>query len=200
KTGFELLPSLGSNSYSYFSLNFDLRNYHHFGKGYGLALRLTAGASGGKNPKLYYLGGAESWLNWELGSSEIYTIRSMYFSEIITPLRGYALFELVGTKYYLANIELRYPFINELRLGFPLPITIRGLRGGIFADIGGAFDKPTLFRGVKNGGLNHIKLGVGCGIRTGISFLLFSWDIGWATDLVHISPHPTHYLTLSTEF
>lgn len=197
---FEIQPSLDASPYSYFATKLDLRRYFHFGKGYGFALRLSCGASFGEHPKLFQLGGAENWLNWELARSDIYSIRSMYFSELITPLRGTRLFELIGSKFGLLNVELRYPFVNELSIGFPIPLKVRGLRGAVFADLGTAFDNPETFRGVKKGRLNDFKLGIGFGLRTGVAFLLFTWDVGWQTDLVNIAPHPVHYLTLSAEF
>ncbi|MEO0079905.1 MAG: BamA/TamA family outer membrane protein, partial [candidate division WOR-3 bacterium] len=70
--------------------------------------------------------------------------------------------------------ELRYPFIDRLKLAFPLPLDITGVRGVAFADAGLIFRKG--MRLWQNGQLQDLKVGVGAGIRIQISFLFLKLD------------------------
>ncbi len=178
----------------------DWRWYKHLGQGYSVALRLAAGSSFGEDPINFHLGGNEGWMNWELKEDGFWSVKSMYMSELVFPLRGYPINEVSGNKFSLLNIEFRYPFVEQLSLGFPLPISIHGLRGALFTDFGTAFSKFETFRGVKEGRLEDWRLGYGVGLRLGVSFLLFNLDVAWSTDLVDTSPHPVYYWTIGTEF
>ncbi len=139
----------------------DNRYYFGLSKKSTLAFRGIGGKSIGQDKYVFYLGGPET-------------------------LRGYSYEEFTGTSVFLFNTELRVPFIEYLKLGFPLPITIQGLRGVIFFDAGATwFDKrPRFFKTFYT--LDSLKADIGAGIRLnlGIGYLKLDW--AWKTDISHI--------------
>ena len=86
------------------NLVFDLRRYFKLGRRSTFATRLLLGGSFARDKSLFYLGGIDT-------------------------LRGYSYEELIGTRMGLLNFELRIPFIDELRFGWPFSWAIGGIRG-----------------------------------------------------------------------
>lgn len=196
----EIVPSIGKNPSQHWALESDIRLYNHFGKGYSIALRMTGGYSAGKEPKRYYLGGSEYWLNYNLARNDIFSIPAMYFSKMIMPLRGYNYFEFPGNAFGLVNFEFRYPFVEYLSLGFP-PVTIRGIEGALFMDMGSATSPPfSCFKPFSNGRLNDLKMGIGVGMRSWIWIFILNYDIALPTDLSKFNAKPVHYISLGAEF
>ncbi|MCD6594573.1 PD40 domain-containing protein [bacterium] len=196
----EAIPKIGRNPQSYWASEIDLRQYYHFGKGYSFAFRLAGGYSDGEHPKKYYLGGMNQWFNYTVSKNDVYSITDIYISKMVFPLHGYDYFQFVGNSYALCNFEFRYPFVRYLDLGFP-PITIRGINGALFTDIGSVASKPySNFQGMKEGKLKDLKMGLGFGMRSWIWMFAFHYDIAWTTDLKHISPKPKYYFSLGLEF
>ena len=196
----EIVPKMGRNSKSYSAIEGDFRKYYHLGGGYSFALRLAGGYSTGRHPKTYYLGGTYQWLNYHIATNNIYSISDIYLSKMVFPMRGYDYFELSGNSYALFNFEFRYPFVENLSLGFP-PITIQGINGALFTDIGAVASKPyENFRGINDGKLQDIKMSVGFGMRSWIWLFSLHYDIAWATDLQNFSPKPKYYLSLGLEY
>jgi len=118
-------------------------------------------------------------------------------------LRGFDYVEYNGTRYALGSLELRYPFVDQLSLAAPIPLTVTGGRGVIFTDIGGATDDVGAFRAVRTDGgfrLNDLKMGFGFGLRFNLGLFVFLWDCAWRTDLNGVSEKPEHYVTLGAEF
>ena len=111
-------------------------------------------------------------------------------------VRGYNDAEL-GRRKALASIELRYPFIENLKLGFPLPLNLVNIRGSAFMDIGAVWDDEVIF--AKNGYLNDLKMGFGFGPRINLGYFILKFDIAWETDLQGIS-EPSYYFILSPDF
>jgi Tol biopolymer transport system component len=139
----------------------DYRKYLRFTSRTQLALRLFGATSQGAQPMTFYLGGA-------------YT------------LRGYEDFEFDGNNVVLANLELRYPFIERLVMRAPLPITLGGVRGVFFFDIGGAWtgDIDALRVAHMVDGqeeLDDLNASYGFGIRMWLAYFLMKLDFAWAT-------------------
>ncbi len=196
----QVIPKIGRNPQSFWAGEFDLRKYYHLGGGYSFAFRLAGGYSDGEHPKKYYLGGMSQWLNYSVARRDVYSISDIYLSQMAVPLRGYDYFQFVGNAYGLFNFEFRYPFVKYLDLGFP-PITIRGINGAIFTDVGAVASPPyDNFRGMKERHRNDIKMGLGIGIRSWIWQFAFHYDLAWTTNLEHISPKPRVYFALGLEF
>jgi outer membrane protein assembly factor BamA len=81
----------------------------------------------------------------------------------------------------LGSVELRYPFIERLKLGFPLPLELGGIRGVAFADAGFVTrDSLRIWDGTSNR-LDDLKVGVGLGLRVQISYFALKFD--WAKPL-----------------
>ncbi len=196
----EFVPKMGRNAKSYSAIEADARQYYHLGGGYSFALRLAGGHSVGQCPKTYYLGGTYQWLNYRTARNDIYSISDIYLSKMVFPMRGYDYFELSGNSFALFNFEFRYPFVQNLVLGFP-PITIQGINGALFTDIGAVSSQPyEKFRGMEDGRLKNVKMSIGFGMRSWIWMFSLHYDIAWATDLQNISPKPKYYLSLGLEY
>lgn len=126
-------------------LSADARHYFYLGHAFSIATRAAGGVSQalaqGQNPYVFFAGGDDffdlnysqpDWLNTKG------TLRESYSSEITTPLRGFPYYHFRGDRYALVNAELRFPLIEEIRLGF-LPMSLGGIMGNVFYDAGGAW-------------------------------------------------------------
>jgi len=199
-------PKYTANSPEFFTIKTDLRKYIKLNRQYSLAFRLTAGASRGRNPQRFFLGGADNWLNRSFNrtvlSDSVYSIYDVYFSEFITPLRGSRYFEKYGNNFTLLNWEFRFPLIPYMQLGLP-PMQFGNIEGVLFTDVGTAWNsgEEKNFRGIQNGKLNDIKAGYGIGARTYLNFLgiLLKYDVAWDYNLSH-SSKPKHYISIGVDF
>jgi hemolysin activation/secretion protein len=85
-------------------------------------------------------------------------------------LRGYPRWSLRGKKLWLITNELRFPFLDQISLKFPIVgITFFDIRGALFVDAGNAWDE------------NYSRTfgSIGCGMRLSIAgFLVLRYDIG----------------------
>lgn len=201
--GFGWSPDISSKSISYRSLWLDYRKYWHFRKGYNFVFRFTAGRSDGKDPEQFFMGGMSNWIGPRLATEQIYGVSDLYFATIVTPLRGYKYYEVIGTRFALVNLELRYPFIDQLAMRFPLPIILSRVNGNIFFDLGSAwYDTEKWKGGTTEGGsrLKDLKAGFGFGARANLGILVLRFDLAWGTDLYSVSAKPISYFSLGAEF
>ncbi len=132
---------------------YDLRNYQALGKRFVFATRL-AGAINWGEVTGYYLGGEH--------------IRGYKWSEFS---------DQTGPALSLLNLELRYPFIDRLKLAFPLPIEIKGIRGVLFLDGGLVFRDSMQLWDSKE--LKDLKLGAGAGLRIPFTFFNIKLDFAY---------------------
>jgi len=200
---YEYAPYITTRSLTYGAARMDFRKYFHFKKRYNFVFRLTGGISHGDDKKEYFLGGQSNWIGPSLGSGDIYGINELYFANIVTPLRGYRYFEVSGSKFFLTNIELRYPFVEHFIMKFPLPLTLHYINGALFYDMGAAWDDNDTFKGgTSEGGtrLKDIKAGFGFGARVNLGIFVLRYDVGWATDFDWVAAKPRHYFSLGAEF
>jgi outer membrane protein assembly factor BamA len=131
------------------------------------ASRLFGITSYGADADQYYLGG----------------IRFLEYAPGQIVVRGYEPAEFYadyGPAAATFNFELRYPFIDRLKLAFPLPIEFGGIRGVAFFDGGMVAPWRTgrsfhLWDGAK-GEFDDLKLGVGIGARVTLSYFLLKFD------------------------
>ncbi len=132
------------------AIQYDFRNYQRLGRRFVFASLLLSGFSFGQGQQ-YYIGGEYvRGYNW----GEFYQ----------KPGWGIGLFKL----------ELRYPFIDRLKIAFPLPIDIRGVRGVAFFDGGLVIrDSMRLWNGRE---FDDLKLGAGLGLRIPIYFFYLKFD------------------------
>lgn len=193
---------LQSDAMDYWAVQFDFRKYYHFAQSFGVALRTAGGVSGGADKKLYYLGGTSNWIGSASPGLDVYGVDNLYFSKIVTPLRGYNYYEIQGTKFGVANFEFRFPFVDYFIFRFPLPIVLTQMRGAIFLDVGAAWNENVLFKGATSQGdtrLTGIKSGFGYGTRVNLGFVVMKFDQAWKTDLNSVSK-PKYYFSLGAEF
>ena len=190
---------------TFHSLEFDYRKYWHIRGAFSAAFRLAGGVSEGKTPKRYFLGGTTNWIGSRTLDSAVYDVENLYFSEIVTPLRGIPYYGLSGNRFGLMNFEFRFPLVRILALGFPLPLVLGNVMGVAFTDVGASwFDNN--FKGVvtdPNGSqhFNDIHTGFGCGMRLNVlGFALLRYDIAWTTDFAKVSDRPTHYFSIGADF
>ncbi len=170
---YNIRKSFAGENMDFLTNYLDLRSYNLFSRRYAWANRLIAGISTGGNPQRFNLGG--------------------YYG-----VRAYD-GDLSGEKKVMLNSELRFPFFDNLAMAFPLPITLSGLRGAFFTDLGGVWDENSKFRGMQNGRLKDLKLGYGFGPRLNLGYFVLKFDVTWLTDLSRISK-PSYYLSLTEDF
>ncbi|RKX71040.1 hypothetical protein DRP53_02880 [candidate division WOR-3 bacterium] len=101
-------------------------------------------------------------------------------------LRGYGFYQFTSDQFIINNLELRVPFLDHLKLAFPLPLEFRNIGGVLFLD--NAFiwqDKKIKTHHFEDGWpvLDDVKLDFGFGFRARILFLIIGLDFGWPTDL-----------------
>ena len=165
--------SIAKENNNYFTLYSDLRSYTLFSRRYSLAARFFAGFSNNEKPQSFRLDG----YNGVRGLTE----------------------EQRGHKKVLTSLELRFPFIDQLQMSFPLPITLYQLRGSIFTDLGAVWNDHKDFKGASDGRLQDLVLGFGMGPRVNLGFFVLKFDVAWTTDLDKTTK-PTYYLSINEDF
>lgn len=207
RTNFSVVysPKLGSNGLGFTTLRGDLRHYIKMGREYNVSIRLAAGASLGQDPPKFLLGGVPNWLNYRFASNiEFDLVRDFYFSEFVSPLRGADYYEKIGTKFFVTNIEFKFPLVQYFITRFPLPLGFFNIRGAGFLDVGAAWDDNRHFNAFKrdrfgNRVLDDIIAGFGWGLRTPFLIGLLRIDQAWRTDLDVVST-PRYYLSFGVDF
>ncbi len=192
-----------SDNISYYALDFDYRKYWHIKGLFSTAFRLSGGFSWGDSPKRYFLGGTSNFLGQTVVDARVYDEENLYFADVVTPLRGFNYYELSGTRYGLMNFEFRYPFVDYLKVNFPLPMAIRYVTGAIFYDLGAAWQNDEAFRGFSTadgGHLEDIKSSFGFGIRANLGIFVLRYDLAWRTNLQTVAAHPKYYFSLGADF
>ena len=192
-----------SNDIEFTSAEFDYRRYWHFKRTFSMALRFAGGASFGKTPKLYFLGGTTNLVGNRTVDAEVYEVENLYFSDVVTPLRSIDYYELSGTRYGLVNWEFRFPMIEYFAMRFPLPLVISRVVGVLFTDIGAAWYDNDFKGGTSAGGHNRLqdlKVGFGFGMRANLGFIVLRYDAAWGTDFYTVSEKSSHYFSLGADF
>ena len=147
---------------SYSEVITDWRKYWLFWKRVTIALRGIGGMRWGNDPQLFYIGGP-------------YTFRGAWYGD------------LRGTNILLGNAELRFPLIDYLVMGWPLPILLRGIGGVLFFDIAGAWldneaFQPFTSKKAKLLRLKDAQAAYGFGIRMNIGYFVLRFDMAKTLD------------------
>jgi Tol biopolymer transport system component len=160
------------------------KEYIKLGKRTNLAIRVIGAGSFGIDKENYYLGSSFNQSQGGLSYNE-------------SMMRGYDFDEIFGTRVGLLNLEIRIPFIDELRFGWPVPWGFSGIRGVLFTDFAGVFPRPPNAKDIygkpilykkqfepyvsdKDGfRLADLRASVGLGFRLGP----FSFDFAKKTDM-----------------
>lgn len=140
----------------------DRRSYWNLRQRYAFAMRLVGATSQGKDPQVFRIGGP-------------YTIR------------GFDYGEFAGHNVGLLNLEFRFPLIEVLQLGWPLPLGLQGVRGAVFFDAGAAWrenDKFRAFRSHATGWrLEDINASFGLSSAINIGFAILRFELAQPTNL-----------------
>lgn len=195
-------PKYVKDSRDFTSFVLDWRRYFMINSDYQFAVRFTTGASVGADPQTFFVGGIDNWINRKFkGGIRIERIDDIYFANFITPLRGARFYEREGDRFFLTNLEFRFPMIKYLSFGFP-PLTFANIRGTMFTDIGTAWkekeqSKLRFFRNDPRKGLITQDLVIGYGLGTRIYFfgLLLRLDVAWKYT-INNSSKPIYYISL----
>jgi len=187
----------------------DLRRYQRLNNDVQLALRASAGGSGGPTPQRFFLGGARNWINTRYFRSEDdprrnklrSSIEELYYAEFVLPLRGAPLYQREGDRYALGNAELRVPILRYLVTGWPFTIVFRDLRGVLFTDVGTAWDHGGTWDAVDDDGhLRDLLQSYGWGFRVNLGVVLLKMDWAWVTTWNGNPDGPQFVLTMGTDF
>jgi len=203
RLGLALSPPWLQKSLSFTTLSIDYRSYLRLGEELTLVLRGAGGVSEGREPQRFYLGGNGFWWGPRHSRAELYDISSLYFASFQSPLRGYDFYEFSGTRYALANVEMRFPLIDVMALGWPVRVAIPNIRGALFCDLGLAWDNSDVHPFAWQGYLpsfRDIRSGVGLGARMNLGFFILRFDVAWKNTLNAISGKPRWYIALGPEF
>ncbi len=171
--GFYLINKSSAKRNDYLTQYADIRFYNLFAKRFSFASRCVIGFSEGKNPQYFGLDG-------------YYGVRGVED-------------ETSGTRKLFASLELRYPFIDYLKFGFPLPLNFSNIRGSTFIDAGTVWDNNSNLKLYSNGKFEDLKVGFGFGPRMNVGYFILKFDIAWKTDLKVFS-HPNFYFSLTEDF
>jgi Tol biopolymer transport system component len=196
-----------NNGLEFWTLRGDYRKYFRIKRDYSFVVRMAGGVSDGRNPQRFLLGGMMGWINYQYNDNayDYAGVDNFYFSSFVTPLRGYPYYEMIGSRFFLTNLEFRFPLIHYLILGWPIPLGFQNIRGSMFLDIGSAWDNDRSWKPFTGGEsaiprLNDLGAGYGFGVRMNLGFFLLKYDIAWKTDFNKTEGKPMHYFTMGAEF
>jgi len=180
-------PKFNKNSIGFMTVKSDVRQYITFFDYLTLAIRGSFGASFGPEPQKFYIGGAENWLNSRFkdnrlpfDSPEDY----IFLQNFIMPMRGWSIAELTGNKFFISNVELRFPLFTALVAG-PVPILLQGVMGAFFFDVGGAWNNKFVISKVDvfgNRVPENLLMSAGVGARTYLFGMPIKMDVAWRNE------------------
>lgn len=198
-------PGIGKKRLSFYTLAGDYRTYFRFWTDYSFVVRFSGAYSGGANAQRFFLGGIENWINRTFATSEIpiESTSDYAFLTAVLPMRGYQYSERIGTKYLLANYELRFPLIRYLVPG-PLPILFSNILGVAYIDAGTTWNntgKLQLIGKNENGKTvsKDLLMGTGVGARVYFLYFLLRFDVAWAYNLDKFNK-PIFYFSIGADF
>ncbi|MFD2248497.1 hypothetical protein [Pontibacter ruber] len=228
KAGILSLRSFGSTAGNFEKFYVDLRRYQKLHRQIVLAARIGYGAFFGNSPKRFRIGGMDNWLfsdedeDTERNMVDVRSPADFFYIEYATPLRGFNYNVRSGTKYLLANAELRVPIVQYIYNG-PIPSGFfRNLQLTAFADAGSAYSGSNPFTGNNSintrviGGRtdqtqqdpfeitvinyrNPFLVGYGFGARSTLFGVYGKLDIAWSEE-DYSSNGPKFYVTLGYDF
>lgn len=187
------------------TIYFDYRDYNKFLREYVFAFRLSGGLSTGKDKQSFFIGGTDGWINqrFEGGQIPIVNVEDYAFLTPVLPMRGFNYNVQSGSKYGVANIELRFPLVRYFILG-ALPIGFQNILGTAFLDLGSAWNNTSkwqAFSADRFGSTRTKDLLIGTGF--GARFIFFGFplriDVAWRFDGSGFSI-PVWYFALGPEF
>jgi outer membrane protein assembly factor BamA len=156
----------------------DWRRYTNIRHRYAIAQRFIAGASVGRDPRLFRFGGP-------------FTFRGVDYGD------------LVGTRLLLANLEFRFPLIEQLGLGWPLPLFLGGINGVMFVEGATTWEKgmsPKFFDATNGVRTQDLHLAFGAGARVNLGYFILRYDFGREHRLKGGLGAPRHFVSFGADF
>ena len=157
---------------------FDFRRYSHFARRMTFAQRLLGGASFGEDPQFFRLGGAFTYRGADYG-------------------------DLIGTRTGVLNLEMRFPLIEQLRVGFPLALALGGINGVVFLDAATAWNAgqdPKFFSTEGGFHTQAFRAAFGFGARVNLGYFILRYDYGREHRFERGLDEPRHFFTFGPEF
>ena len=152
----------------------DWRRYSNISHRFSFAQRIIGGISTGRDPQIFRFGGPFSFRGVDYG-------------------------DLLGTKIFIGNLEFRFPLIDQLGLGWPLPLNLGGINGVLFAEGASAWEanQPRFFRGNST---QDFHLAFGAGARVNLGYFILRYDYGREHRLEGGIGPPHHFLSFGADF
>lgn len=169
-------PPINKGVLSFASVMGDARYYIPLGQSgiYTIALRGSGALSLGRDRQNFFLGGMESWINYEWKNEiPIDRLEDIFFTLPALPMRGHVYSSTIGDRFMLLNAEFRFPLIAALLPG-PIPLfPLYNITGAAFVDVGQAWQGTTA---------QETLVGAGVGLRSIIFGIPLRFDFGWEYD------------------
>jgi Tol biopolymer transport system component len=143
-------PDLDNGGTLFTAADLELRQYFQVTQRSNVALRLFAGASEGNLPSIYFFGGLD-------------TVRGVDFRSI------------EGDHAFFVNMEYRFPLIDLVATPF---FALQGVRGVVFADVGGAWYKDLQDFDFFNSDEDRFEDGVAV-YGWGLTARFLGFDLNW---------------------
>lgn len=195
-------PVIGGKGVGFGTLGTDVRYYHPIVKDLTFALRAAGKASFGPNPQNFFLGGQDYWINsrFKDGLLPFSEPEDFAFMEFQMPLRGWAVAEVSGSKFFIANAELRYPFLTALFAG-GTPFFVQGIEAVVFYDMGAAFNDKLVYSQIVDGKEvpKDFLMSAGVGLRAYLFGLPVKFDVAWRNEINKWSS-PNYLFSLGYDF
>jgi Tol biopolymer transport system component len=187
------------------TFTFDYRSYNKVARELIFVYRVAGGASYGRDRQQFFIGGTEGWINRRFdqgGQVPIVNVEDYAFLTPVLPVRGFDYNTLNGTRFGVANIELRFPLVRYLILG-ALPIGFQNMLGAAFIDVGSAWSNTKTWQAFQStpDGVQRKDLLIGTGF--GARFFFFGFplriDVAWSYNGSGFST-PSWYFSIGPEF
>ncbi|GAB1370072.1 basic secretory protein-like protein [Candidatus Kapaibacterium sp.] len=196
-------PKFSDNGVGFATIRADYRTYIPLGWFFGFALRGSGGGSFGADPQNFFMGGTDNWINRRFSGGRLPFDQpeDFAFMAFEMPLRGWAVSEVFGNKYFIANAEFRFPLITALLAG-PLPILIQGINGAIFFDVGSAWNDEIITSQQSIDGERipgNLLMSTGLGIRSYFFGIPWKIDIAWRDEIERWS-EPYYLFSIGLDF
>jgi Tol biopolymer transport system component len=156
----------------------DWRRYTNVRHRFALAQRFIAGASVGRDPQIFRFGGP-------------FTFRGVDYGD------------LRGTRLLIGNLEFRFPLIEQLGLGWPLPLTLGGINGVVFLEGATAWEEghdPKFFTSAGGVRTENLHLAFGAGARVNLGYFILRYDFGREHRLEGGLGAPQHFVSFGADF
>ncbi|MEO0072236.1 MAG: BamA/TamA family outer membrane protein [candidate division WOR-3 bacterium] len=170
--GYQTLPLA---SRRFFTIYGDFRNYIRLTPRYIFATRFFNILSFGRDKENFAIGG-----------------------ELIRGYEYYEFYHQPSNILGFANLELRHPLIDKLKLAFPIPLELSNIRGVTFLDLGYIYN-PQFVVYERGKGFKDLKIGAGFGLRIQISYFILKIDLAKPLSTTN-NRHWKWYLSLGTDF